>query len=207
MSVKQLPEKQIIKNIQNGASINSQAKKYDVTWDRIKQLCKKNNVASKHKSRMVTDDELLAVIGLNKVMTKSEIIKKLEISSYNNLARRLRQLIMEGKLQTIILPHTKTKYKNARVLNGYTGNHLFYVSNEELCIWAENRIPRQMPQNLRRAITRNLNDAGIHIKISKPSAQNCPVAFPKEDYQKLKLKAEKEGLTMREMILNYVLHE
>ena len=204
--MKEIPEKMILQNIKNGASINSQAKKYDVRWERIKNLCKKNNIESEHKNKKITDTMILELIKANKAMTEGAIRKSLNMSSSRNLFRRLRQLVMDKKLQTVIISRTRTRYKNKEVLYGYTERHLFYISMDDLSTFIEKKIPKLMPTHLRRAITYKLNNIGIPIQLSKPSAEYRPVAFPLDQYEKLQVKAKKENLSIRELILKYTLN-
>jgi len=189
-----LDERAIIQAVKNGESYRSVAQKHHTTDYQIKKICLKHNVHSAYI--IIPEEKILNIIKKRKVATISEILTDLEMSSHVNLQRRLRRLLDKKKIKTAIIS------KNS-IFRGYINKTLYFVSKKDLEEWIYSKLPKDLPTSLKKIITRRFHEIGIDLKLGQ--REYCNISLPKPEYLKLKEKAKKENLTIKELILKYTL--
>ena len=103
-------KKQILINIENGASINSQAKQNNLSWETVKALCDKHNIKSSYRHTKATEEAIIQLISELKVASSKEIAESFGISTVNlqPLRRRLQSMVRRGKLKRTKLTTLKS---------------------------------------------------------------------------------------------------
>lgn len=201
-----LPEKQILKNIQNGCSINSQAKEHKVPWDVIKRICDKYNVHSKHKCVKATDDSILQMLKECKVATSKEmaVYFGFNTTNYQSLRYRLQSMVRRNKIKRTKFTTYKApkKYKYG-FFDGYMETYLFFKNDSDFRKWVIKKIPTGLPISVRKNLTSYLNNQGLHIKLTKIIPMKS-VSFTMEEYKKLKQKAKRQNKTIKEAVLDSI---
>lgn len=159
-----LPEKQILRNIKDGCSINSQAKKYKVSWNTIKKLCVDNKIHGKYE-RKATEKNILRLLKKQKVATSKEIAAHFGFSTkhHQQLRYRLQSMVRRKKIKRKKLGVFKTffKYKH-KFFEGYMQTYLFYLTDSDFKKWIKKLIPTDLPVNVSKVLTRYLNDNGVN---------------------------------------------
>ena len=202
----ELPEREILQNIKDGCSINSQAKKYKVTWDAIKQICDKQDVHSKHKCVKATEKDISQMLEECKVATSKEIAAYFGFNtkSYQSLRYRLQSMVRRNKIKRTKFTTLKTPKKNRYTFfDGYMETYLFYKKDSDFRQWVIKKIPTGLPRSVRKNLTSYLNNQGIHIDLSKIIPMKS-VSFTMEEHKKLKQKAKKKQKGIRELILDSI---
>lgn len=201
-----LSEKQIIQNIKNGCSINSQAKEYNVSWDSIKRICDEHDVYSKHKCVKATDDDILQMLEDCKVATSKEIAAYFGFSAgnYQSLRYRLQSMVRRNKIKRTKLTTYKSPKKNKYgFFDGYMETYLFYKKDSDFKKWIIKKIPTGLPRSVRKALTQYLNNQGIHADLSKIIPMKS-VSFTMDEYKKLKQQAKKKQKDVKELIMDAI---
>lgn len=202
----ELPEKQILQNIKNGCSINSQAKKYTVSWDTIKKICDKQDVHSQHKCVKATEKDILQMLEDCKVATSKEIAAYFgfNVENYQSLRYRLQSMVRRNKIKRTKFTTLKTPKKNRYTFfDGYMETYLFFKNNSDFRQWAIDRIPVGLPRSIRKMLTQYLNNQGIHVDLTKITPMKS-VSFTMEEYKKLKQKAKRQNKTIKEVVIDSV---
>lgn len=199
-------KKQILKNIESGASINSQAKKYNMSWDTIKSLCDKNQIKSRYKHTKATEEAIINLIKEMKVASSKEIAESFGISTVNRqpLRRRLQSMVRRGKIKRTKLKTLKSKAnKEYHMFEGYMENFLFYLTDTGFKEWTVQQIPKGLPSNIRKILSQYLHDMQIDIdlKYKKPMRT---IAFTDDEYKLIKKKAKKQKKTIKECVLDAI---
>lgn len=201
-----LSEKQVLQNIQNGCSINSQAKECKVSWDAIKRICDEQGVDSKHTCVKATEKDILQMLEEYKVATSKEIAAYFGFNTenYQSLRYRLQSMVRRNKIKRTKFTTLKTPKKNRYTFfDGYMETYLFYKKDSDFRQWAVDRIPVGLPKSIRKTLTQYLNNQGIHIDLSKIIPMKS-VSFTMEEYKKLKQKAKKKQKGIKELILDAI---
>ena len=194
-----LSEKEIITQIKNGKSYLSVAKKYDTTEHQIKKICDEHGIKSGFCH--VTEEQIINAIKKKKAVTANELMSDLKLSSFTSIQRRLRRLLMDNKINTVIIPTTKQM-----VFSEYTNKNIYFISKDDLKEWVSEKLPETMPRTLRKIITRRLHEVGLKIPLTD-KIEYKGVSFPEPTYNKLKRKAKKLDMPLREMIIEKCLGE
>lgn len=197
-------EKKILEDIKKGESYNNTAKKHDVSYHMVTKTCKKHDVESKHLH--LTDADIINALDKLNVAKISELLEHFGYSSAANLKRRLDILKIEGKINTTVIPVTRSRKKKNNLFSGYVNVLLYYLSKDNLEKWVISKIPTHMPQNFRKAVTRRLHDLGLNIDLEK-KVEYVGISFTKEEYDKLLNKSKKEKTPLRHMIIKKCLGE
>ena len=195
-----LPEEQILKNIQKGCSINSQAVEHGVSWNVIKRICDKNKTSSQHTH--ITESEIIEYILEKKVATAKEIAEYFKHSSRQNLRIRLQSMVARKQIKRTKLSTFKSPKKHEyRLFRGYMETYLFYKNDSDFKQWVIKQIPTGLPQNIRKIITQYLTNQGLKIDLTKITPM-IAVSFTKDEYKKLKREAKKQKKGIKELILD-----
>ena len=195
-------EEQMLKNIQNGSSINSQAKKYSISWDTVKAICVKHSVSSQHTNVKATEDDIINMLSDFKVSTVKEISEyfKLSKSNYQRLRERLQSMVRRNKIKRVKLSTIGRLNRNG-IFKGYLETYLFYISDKALREWVITQIPTGLPLHLRKVISRTLHSSNINIDLTNITSTKT-VVFTETEYKKLKMEAKKKEMGIKEMLLH-----
>jgi len=197
-----LPEEQILKNIQNGCSINSQAIEYGVSWNVIKKICDRQQVYSQHTCLKASEENIKKMLKEIKVATAKEIAIYFGLTNRQNLRMRLQSMVRRNQIKRTKLSTFKSPKKHEpQLFKGYMETYLFYKNNSDFKEWVIKQIPIGLPQNIRRTISHYLKNNGIKIDLTRITPLRC-VSFTEEEYKKIKKRAKKEKKGIKELILD-----
>lgn len=197
-----LPEKQIIKNIQKGCSINSQAIEQGVSWNVIKKICDRQQVYSQHTCLKASEENIKKMLKEIKVATAKEIATYFGLNNRQSLRMRLQSMVRRQQIKRTKLSTFKSPKKHEyQLFKGYMETFLFYKTDSDFKEWVIKQIPIGLPQNVRKTITQYLTDQGLKIDLTRVTPMRS-IAFTEAEYKKIKKKAKKEQKGIKELILD-----
>lgn len=194
----------VIEEIKKGKSLRQTSKKYNIPLSTVANWCNEENIKSTHTRMPVkaTDKEILDILSKNKVMTANQL--ETVFGYYENgLSRRLKNLLQDKKINYAVIPGGGGKASS--VFREYIDKRLYYVEQSDLNTWVKNQLPKQMPCNLRRAISQRLRDSGIELSVEKINKKAFVVE--KKLYDSIKNNASKKGLSIPEYLKKAISHD
>jgi len=185
---KKLKEK-IIKEVKEGKSYYSVAKKYNLTPSSVRDICLRAGVKSKfkHAEKKYTDEEIIDFVKSKGVISQRELEKEL---GYTALNHRLLRMARDGKIRFIRLLG-RSKYLGCK--------RLVYVDDEDLKNWFLEQLPNKMPKGLRALLRSKLKDLGVDVDLSYKYASRA-VGIDPELYDKLKEEARKKNVSLKKYV-------
>ena len=187
----------IVKEVKEGASLRKTAKKYNMAISTVNFWCNEQNVSSKHKRHptIATEKQILKEIKKHKVISQNDLEN---IFSYKSkaLRRRLMQLIKEKKVDYVVLSGGGNKY--SEIFRGHIDKRLYYLDKKDLNKWIKSKLPKQMPNGLKCAISQKLHNSGIDIDFV--TSKKKAIVVTDDTYNKIKRDAEKEGISITKYV-------
>lgn len=155
--------------------------------------------------KKVSDKVIVNTLKKHKALTQSEIENTLNYSK-SSLKPRLQRLVMENKIKSKILPH-RSSAGSYVVFRGYTDVLLYYINDDDFIEWIKNRLPKNLPMNLRKVITMKLNEMGINLNLS-PRRELKLIAIKPYIHSKLKNMSKRKNKSIQsiteEALLSYI---
>jgi DNA-binding Lrp family transcriptional regulator len=199
-------QEDILQSVRKGETYASQVKKYEkknISYGMVRDLCIRNNVKSRLSS--INDDDILKSIKKMKVATLKQIADDLGVS-LTAISKRVVNLVSKENIKRKRLTSQKAKATKKDVFKKYTNKYLYYAHDDDLREWIIEKIPVNMPSNIRRSITNKLrNNLGIDFDLPSSKKKKLKtISIPESDYEVLKKKAEKLNVPIRELVTGKV---
>lgn len=198
-----VPEKTIIKYavldaVKKGMSFRQASIKYNVYISTVDFWCKNAGIKSDFEKQELkaTDEQILKAVKKNNVMT----VKRLEqVFGYqaNTARKRLMRLVNARKLEYIVIGGGG---KAAPLFKDFVDKRIYYIKEEDLKKWLKTKFLKDMPRNLKVAISHKLHrDSGINLRFDEEPKKRS-LLLNQKTYERIKQKAVKSGITIGEYV-------